>query len=144
MNRFERDIPREAGRPARGEFDELAVHVRASLLFRVAEAIAMACFDSVDRSAAARRLRTASSRFASTAPGTRLRAAAIAVAAATNGHVALLAFVPPQVAPAMPRTLWVIVGAAALIVAVFADRLIASWDTSATRRLWRMMIGFAS
>jgi len=128
MNRFGRDVH---------EFDKLTADIRASVLVRASDAIAMSALEAADHSAAAARVRAVRHRFASVAPATRLRATAIAAAAAALGHVVLVTFVPAQVAPAMPKTLWLIVGAAAMVVAVFADRLLASWDTSATRRLWR-------
>jgi hypothetical protein len=120
-----------------GEFDAVAACVRTSALFRAADSIATACLTAADRSAVAARVRDARARFASLPGDGRLRADAICVAMAAAGHLLLLLLVPARIAPGTPKMLWMVVAATATIVALCAQALAASWETSVLRSVFR-------
>jgi len=73
-------------------------------------------------------------RFDSLDPARRVRAAAIVVSVASAGHLVLLRIVPSQLAPALPKALWLLVAATAAVAAVWPHSVIAAWQTSALRR----------
>ena len=117
-------------------FDGVAACVRTSVLFRAADAIASAVHTSANRSACAARVRDARARFAALTSAGRLQTVAIVAATGAVGHLLLLLLVPAQIAPATPKALWMLVAAAALVVALCARRLAASWATSVVCRLF--------
>src|SRR5206468_69323 len=99
------------------EFDDVEALVRASRLFRASETLTTAIVRAIDRSAAASGYRAVAQRVATRTRADRIRACAIAIAVAASGHVALLIAVPPVVAPALPKALWILVAAAAAVAA---------------------------
>jgi hypothetical protein len=116
------------------DFDRVAACVRASALFRAAEAIATACERAADASAVAARVRRARGRFAALPGAERVRTIAMFTGTAAVGHLALLTIVAAHIAPATPKALWIGVAVASAIAALFARPLAASWETSAVRR----------
>lgn len=119
------------------EFERLESHLRGSWLVRIVDASATAWRLAATRSAIVGSLRSASARFSSLAPADRLRAVAVFVATATVGHLMLLRFVPPHIAPALPKAFWMLVAAATLIVAIASERVIAGWESSFVSRIYR-------
>lgn len=104
--------------------------LQASALVRLADRIASAVEDAWARSISVRAMRNARARFDTLGPSSRIRAVAVLVSTAAAGHLFLLLFVGPQVAPATPRILWVTVAAASAVVAMFAPAIAASWQAS--------------
>jgi len=119
------------------EFERLESHLRASRLVRIVDASAIAWRVAAARSAFVRSLRGVNDRLRSPAAADRLRAAAVFVATATIGHLVLLRFVPPHIAPALPKSMWILVAAAATIVALVPERVVAGWESSFASRIWR-------
>jgi len=62
------------------------------------------------------------------------------VATAAAGHLILLRFVPPHIAPALPKATWMLVAVVALVVAVVPERVIAGWESSFVSRVWRVLL----
>ena len=122
------------------EFDRLDSHLRSSWLVRAPEALARAWSHAANRSATARSLRIIQQRFLSLPGQGRVRAIATVVAAAALGHLLLLPFVPAHIAPALPKTFWVLVAATALGAAFDADRLSRAWQSSRVCRLLRRVV----
>jgi len=118
-------------------FERLESHLRGSWLVRGIDASATAWRVAATRSAIVGSLRNVIARFSSLAAADRLRAVAVFVATATVGHLMLLRFVPPHIAPALPKAFWMLVASAALVVAVFPERLIAGWESSFVSRIYR-------
>ena len=119
------------------EFERLESHLRGSWLGRGVDASATAWRVAVTRSAFVGSLRRVIARFSSQAPADRLRAVAVSVATATVGHLMLLRFVPPHIAPALPKSFWMLVLAAALVAALVPRRVIAGWESSFVSRIYR-------
>jgi len=88
-------------------------------------------------SSAGSRVADARERLRRASPADRVRAAALAAGTAAAGHLILLQLVPAQVAPQMPRGLWLFVAAAALVAAVSANAVVSGWNSSLLRRLTR-------
>ena len=122
------------------EFERLESHLRGSWLARTIDVSATAWRVAATRSAFVCALRSAIARFSSLAPADRLRAAAVFVATATVGHLILLRLVPSYIAPALPKAMWMLVAAAAFVVAVVPERLIAGWESSFVCRIWRVQL----
>jgi hypothetical protein len=122
------------------EFERLESHLRGSWLVRTIDASATAWRVAATRSAIVRDLRSAITRFGSLTQAERLRAVAVFVATAAVGHLILLRFVPPHIVPALPKALWMLVAAAALLVALVPERLIAAWESSFVSRIWRVQL----
>jgi hypothetical protein len=122
------------------EFERLESHLRGSWLVRIIDASATVWRVAATRSAVVRALRSAIARFSSVAPAARLRAVAVFVATAAVGHLILLRFVPPHIAPALPKPMWMLVAAAAVVVALVPERLIAGWESSFVSRIWRVQL----
>ena len=116
------------------DFDRVSACVRASALFRAAEAIASACERAADGSAVAARVRRARGRFAALPGAERVRTIAIFLGTAAVGHLALLTAVRAHITPATPKGLWIGVAVASAFAALFARPLAASWETSTLRR----------
>jgi hypothetical protein len=119
------------------EFERLESHLRGSWLVRSVDAAATAWRVAAPRSALVRPVRRAAAQFRSLSPADRLQAVAVFVAGATAGHLMLLRFVPPHIAPALPKVMWMLVAAAALVVALVPERMIAGWESSFVARIWR-------
>jgi hypothetical protein len=126
------------------DFVRLEAQLQESWLIRGADRIADACVHAGDRSRSARLIRGVRERFLALPVDQRVRAAAAFVAAAATGHLLILRLVPAHVAPALPRLLWVLVAATALIVAVLADRLTEAWNSSLVCRVWREVTAHAT
>jgi hypothetical protein len=122
------------------EFERLESHLRGSWLVRTIDASATAWRVAATRSAIVRALRSAITHFNSLAPAKRLRAVAVFVATAAVGYLILLRFVPLDIAPALPKAMWVLVAAAALVIALVPERLIAGWESSFVSRIWRVQL----
>jgi hypothetical protein len=122
------------------DFERLESHLHGSRLVRTIEASANAWRVAATRSTSARARRTAIAWFSSRPPAERLRAVAVFVATAAAGHLILLRFVPPHIAPALPKATWMLVAAAALVVAVVPERVIAGWECSFVSRVWRVLL----
>jgi hypothetical protein len=118
-------------------FERLESHLRASWLVRGVDASATAWRVAATGSAIAGSLRSVIARFSSLAAADRIRAVAVFVATATVGHLLLLRFVPPHIAPALPKAFWMLVAAAALLVTIFPERLCAGWESSFVSRIYR-------
>jgi len=122
------------------EFERLESHLRGSWLVRTIDASAIAWRVAATRSTSARARRTAIAWFSSLTPAERLRAVAVFVATAAVGHLILLRFVPPHIAPALPKPTWMLVAAAALLVALVPEPLIAAWESSFVSKMWRVQL----
>jgi len=122
------------------EFERLESHPHGSWLVRAIDASATAWRVAATRSATVRALDSAMARFSSLTQAERLRAVAVFVATAAVGHLILLRFVPPHIAPALPKAMWMLVAAAALVVALVPERLIAGWESSLVSRIWRVQL----
>jgi hypothetical protein len=122
------------------EFERLESHLHGSRLVRTIEASAIAWRVAATRSTTGRARRTAIAWFSSLPPAERLRAVAVFVATAAVGHLILLRFVPPHIAPALPKATWMLVAAAALVVAVVPEHAIAGWESSFVCRVWRVQL----
>lgn len=120
------------------EFERLESHLRGSWLVRGVDAGASVWRAAALRSAFAVSLRRMMDRFGSLAAADRLRAVAVFVATAAIAHLLLLRFVPPHIAPALPKALWVLVALVSSVVASVPERLIAGWESSVVSRLWRV------
>jgi len=120
------------------EFERLESHLRGSWLVRLVDASATAWQVAAARSAIVRSLRTVNDRFRSLPAADRLRAVGVFVATATIGHLVLLRFVPPHIAPALPKAWWMLAAVAAAVVAIVPERFIAGWESSFVSRLWRL------
>ena len=127
----------------RQDFAAIEAHVRHSVIVRTIEAIDRVWCDAWRDSAVVARLRGMRRRFLSMTAPVRLRAVAVAVGSAAAGYLALLAAMPAQVTPAVPRATWLVVFAFAVLAALFSDRLAASWPSSSIRRQWAATIGRA-
>jgi len=124
------------------EFPRLESQLRESWLMRGANLIGSRCAVSLEQSSSASSLRRMRSTWQSTPANVRVRATAAALAVATLGHLALLRFVPPHIAPAVPRMFWVLVAAAPLIVAALATQVTRAWSTSVAGNVWRVATGW--
>jgi hypothetical protein len=121
------------------DFSRLEAYVRESLLVRTADRITKGLVVGLGDASVGRALHGAWVRAAARPPAERVRAAALFAAAASVGHLLLLPLVPPHIAPALPKSLWVLVAAAAGFAAAFAERLAACWPTSRLRALARWL-----
>ena len=119
------------------EFERLESHLRGSWLVRSVDAAATAWRVAAPRSALVRPVRRAAAQFRSLSPADRLQAVAVFVAGATAGHLMLLRFVPPHIAPALPKSFWMLVLAAALVAAFVPQRVIAGLESSFVSRIYR-------
>lgn len=117
------------------DFEAVAAAVQASAMFRAADRISSAALTVWDRSRIARSIRGASVQFERLGHAERVRAIAIIAVTASVGHLVLLSVVPPQVAPAAPRLLWIAAAVAVAVVAMFPRATVVSWRTSIVRRL---------
>jgi len=88
-------------------------------------------------SSAGLRMDDARARLRRASPADRVSAAALAAGTAAAGHLILIQLVPAQVAPQIPRGLWLFVAAAALVAAVSANAVVSGWHSSLLRRLTR-------
>jgi hypothetical protein len=120
------------------EFERLESHLRGSRLVRGVEASATAWRAAATRSATGRWLGTVNDRFRSRTAADRLRAVAVFVTTASIGHLLLLRFVLPHIAPALPKATWMLVAAASLVVALVPGRITSGWGASLVCRLWRV------
>jgi hypothetical protein len=118
-------------------FERLESELRESWLIRGANVIAGASAVWVEQSGTVSALHRLRSAWRSTPADARVRAIATGVAGATLGHVALLQFVPPYIAPAVPELFWVLVAATSLTVAALATQVTHAWSTSVVGRVWR-------
>jgi hypothetical protein len=118
------------------EFRRLETHIHGSVLFRRFDDLAAAAVAAAAYARVTRRLREVRERFAARSATERVRAVAVFVATAAFGHLLLLAVVPAHIAPATPKTLWIVLGAAAMFTAVCADRFVAAWPSSRVRAWW--------
>jgi hypothetical protein len=119
------------------EFERLESHLRASWLVRIVSTCASAWITAGHRSATARVLRRARDRFLDLPEAERVRAAAVFVATAVVGHLVLVSFLPAHIAPALPKSFWIVVVVTALVAALNATRLIEAWRSSVVSRIWR-------
>ena len=118
-------------------FARLESQLCESWLMRGANLVASTCEVSLEQSSTASALRCMRWAWQSAPPNVQLRAVATAGAVATLGHLALLRFVPPHIAPAVPRLFWVLVAATSLIVAALATQVTCAWSTSVVGNVWR-------
>ena len=119
------------------EFERLESHLHGSALVRAADAVGRIGLAAARHSATARRLHGLRERVARLPPAAQLRSAAVFVATATLAHLLLLPVVPPHIAPALPKAIWILVGVTAIVTAAVANRLAGSWASSAARAMWR-------
>ncbi len=112
---------------------------RRSLMYRAAEGARLAIHAAIHDSAALAAARTTWERHAAWPATARLRAAGVVATIAAGGHLALLRFVPPQIAPGIPKAWWVLVAALGGGVALGARPLAGGWDESILGRAvrWR-------
>jgi hypothetical protein len=122
------------------EFERLESHLRGSWLVRTIDVSAAAWRVAATRSAIVRALSRAITQFSSLTPAKRLRAVAVFVATAAVGDLILLRLVPLDIAPTLPKAMWVLVAAAALVIAFVPGRLIAGWESSFVSRIWRVQL----
>lgn len=123
-------------------FERLESHLSESWLIRVANVIATTGAASLEQSSTAHAFRRVRSSWQLTPASARVRAIGSGVAVATLGHLGLLRFVPPHVAPAVPRLFWVLVAVTSLLVATMATHVTHAWSTSAVGNLWRAITGW--
>jgi hypothetical protein len=121
---------------AAADFAALEAEIRRSILVRAIDALGEAWRSAWSDSSTAARIDRWRVRFSSLPRAVRVRAFALAAASTTGAYLLILGAVPAQVAPAVPRAVWLLVLASALVVAGAADRLAANWDASVVRRLW--------
>jgi hypothetical protein len=123
-------------------FERLESDLRESWLVRGAARTAATCEASLEHSSTTTAVRRVRSAWESTPANVRLRSVAVGMAVATLGHLALLRFVPPHVAPAVPRLFWVLVAATSLLVAALATPVAHAWSTSVVGGMWRAVTGW--
>ena len=116
-------------------FARLESDLQSSFLIRAVDAIAGAWQTAANRSAAAQWIRSGRDRFRSVAVEGRVRAVAVWAATATIGHLVLLRFIPPHVAPALPKVFWILVAFTALVVAIAAKPVAHASRSSLAARL---------
>ena len=122
------------------EFERLESNLHGSALVRAADAVGRIGLAAARHSATARRLHGLRERVARLPPAAQLRSAAVFVATATLAHLLLLRVVPPHIAPALPKAIWILVVLTAVVSAAIADRLTVAWVSSMTGRFWRATI----
>jgi hypothetical protein len=119
------------------EFPAVESMLRASAIVRALDTVARWWTAAGANSAVASRALMAAAQIRRAAPADRVRAFALAIGIASAGHLILLQVVPAQVAPTIPRALWLSVAAAALLAAQCAAAVAGSWNSSVVRRLLR-------
>ncbi len=118
-------------------FERLESELRESWLLRGANLAATTCETSLEHSSTTMGFRRMRSVWESTPANVRLRSVATGITVATLGHLALLRFVPPHIAPEVPRLFWLLVAATSLSVAALATSITHAWATSVVGSVWR-------
>ena len=108
--------------PASNGFERAERELVESWPVRLFGAAADAMVRAGGHSAAFARVREAAFGFRTLPPGARLGLVTLAIAVAVVVHVLLAAFVPPRVAPTIPRAAWIAVGIVSAAVAIAASR----------------------
>ena len=119
------------------EFPAVRSMLRSSAIIRACEMAMRWWALGRAHSSAGSRVAAARERVRRASPADRVRAAALAAGTAAAGHLILLRLVPAQVAPQIPRGLWLFVAAAALVAAFSANAVVGGWNSSLLRRLTR-------
>ena len=119
------------------DFPRLEAHMRSSLLFRACEGVAAVGRTAAMNSATAAAIHDTRARFNALERHDRIRAIAIATAVGAAGHLLLARLMPSNLAPALPRSFWLLISATAIVAVVFARQLAAALQTSAIRRVIR-------
>ena len=117
-----------------GEFDAVRALFADSRIVGRTRTTARAATAAWASSWTAGRVRALGRIGAGLSPTDRLRACAVAVGAAAGTHVLLLTAVPAYAAPSMPWWLPAGVAAGAILVAILAPWVVASWPDSRLSR----------
>lgn len=116
-------------------FDRLEAHLSGSWLVRTASRLADAWRAAFGASSIVAAIRDRRDRYRALPDDDRLRAIATFAGTAALVHLLLRGLLPVNLAPALPRVLWMLVVATATVTVVLATRLAAAWPSSTVRRL---------